>query len=82
MQVVLIVTDGLQTPPGNPFIPANKLKSRGFEIYSVGAGQAHANVFRDQLERLKNRDVFIVPHPTELPLLANKVAQSICPIAS
>ena len=80
MQVVLIVTDGVQTPPGNPFIPANKLKARDFEIYSVGAGQARHH-FRE-LERLKNRDIFFVPDPTELPSLINKVAQSICRIAS
>ena len=36
----MIVTDGAQTEPGDPHIPADKLKSRGFEIYTVAAGDA------------------------------------------
>ena len=77
MQVVLIVTDGVQTPPGNPYVPAEKLKARNFEIYTVGAGQAKYH-YRE-LERLKNKGVFFVPEASELPNLINQVAQSICP---
>lgn len=77
MQVILIVTDGLQTPPGNPFKPADKLKDRGFEIYAVGAGQDRSHY--DELARLKNKDVYFVPEARELPKLINQVAQSICP---
>lgn len=72
MQVVLIVTDDIQTPPGNPFVPAEKLKARDFEIYTVGAGQARYH-YRE-LERLKNKDVFFVPEARELPKLINQVA--------
>lgn len=77
MQVILIVTDGVQTPPGNPYVPAEKLKARNYEIYTVGAGQAKFH-YRE-LERLKNKEVFFVPEARELPTLINKVAQSICP---
>ena len=76
-QVVVITTDGVQTPPGNPFVPADKLKARGFEIYTVGAGAAKSH-YRE-LEKLKNKDVFFVPEARELPKLINQVAQSICP---
>ena len=76
-QVVLIVTDGVQTPPGNPFVPAEKLKARDFEIYSVGAGEVRSH--QRELERLKNKDLFFVRQATELPKLINQVAQSICP---
>lgn len=77
MQVILIVTDGVQTPPGNPLEPAEKLKARDFEIYAVGAGRDRRQY--EELERLKTKDVFFVPEARELPKLINQVAQSICP---
>lgn len=77
MKVIVLVTDGLQTRPNTPYAAANKLKSRGFEIYTVGAGQAKSH-YRE-LERLKNKAVFFVPEATDLPKLITEVAQSICP---
>ena len=73
----MIVTDGAQSPPHNPYEAANKLKSRGFEIYAIGAGDARSH-YRE-LERLKNKELFFVPNPRDLPTKINEVAQSICP---
>jgi len=73
----LIVTDGAETRKGASRKPAEKLKARGFEIYSVGAGEGRQH--QRELERLKNKDVFFVPAAKELPSLINRVAQSICP---
>ena len=69
------MTDGAQTPPGNPFIPANKLKAREFEIYAVGAGSAQQR----QLELLQNRGLYFVQSIYDIPKLAFQVAQKICP---
>ena len=52
------MADGAQTKPGDPHIPADKLKSRGFEIYTVAAGDARK--YYQELERLKNKDMFSV----------------------
>ena len=71
------MTDGAQTSPGNPYVPANELKKRGFEIYSVGAGDAKSHFY--ELERLKNKDLFFVHTAFEIPKLVTKVAQALCP---
>lgn len=71
------MTDGAQTEPGNPFKPADKLKQRGFEIYSVAAGDAKR--YQSQLERLKNRDLFTVSRASDMTKLVQDVAQAICP---
>lgn len=77
MKVIVLVTDGVQTRPNTPYAAANTLKGRGFEIYTVGAGQARNH--QRELERLKNKAVFFVPDARELPKLITQVAQSICP---
>ena len=69
------MTDGAQTPPGNPFIPANKLKARGFEIYAVGAGSAQQR----QLELIQNSGLYFVQSIYDIPKLASEVAHRICP---
>jgi len=77
MKVIVLVTDGVQTGPNTPYAAANKLKDRGFDIYTVGAGQARDH--QRELEKLKNKGVFFVPDATDLPKLITEVAQSICP---
>lgn len=77
MKVIVLVTDGVQTRPNTPYAAANKLKDRGFDIYTVGAGQGTNH--QRELERLKNKAVFFVPDATNLPKLITEVAQSICP---
>ena len=73
----MIVTDGAQTEPGDLHLPADKLKSRGFEIYTVAAGDARKYYL--ELERLKNKDMFSVSEASGIPKLIDEVAQAICP---
>ena len=73
----MIVTDGAQTKPGDPHIPADKLKSRGFEIYTVAAGDARE--YDQELKRLKNKEKFSVSEASDVPKLIGNVAQAICP---
>lgn len=73
----MIVTDGAQTEPGDPHIPADKLKARGFEIYTVAAGDARK--YYRELQRLKNKGIFSVSEASDIPKLIEEVAQAICP---
>ena len=78
--MVLIVTDGAQTPPGNPNIPANKLKRRGFEIYAVGAGSSRTSRQQHrELAQLQNSGLYYVGRTSEIRNLAIEVGQAICP---
>ena len=73
----MIVTDAAQTEPGDPHIPADKLKSRGFVIYNVAAGDARK--YYREMDRLKNKDMFSVSEASGVPKLIDEVAQAICP---